>query len=61
MRLHPGDTWLIPPAAAAFRLIPHDEVVRLLRFYVPDLELDVREPLKRRDVKKATVEKILFD
>jgi mannose-6-phosphate isomerase len=61
MRLHPGDTWLIPPDAAAFRLIPHDEVMRLLRFYVPDLELDVREPLKRAGVKKATVEKILFD
>jgi mannose-6-phosphate isomerase len=61
MRFEPGDTWLIPPEAEAFRLIPHDEVVRLLRFYVPDLDRDLREPLKKKGVKKSKLEKVLFD
>lgn len=61
MRFEPGNTWLIPPGAEPFRLIPHDEVVRLLRFYVPDLDRDLREPLKKKGVAKSRLEKVLFD
>ena len=55
-----GDTWLIPPAANLYRLVPRLET-RLLKFYVPDLERDFREPLKRRGIPAAKIRQIVFE
>lgn len=55
-----GDTWLIPPATGAYRLVPRD-TTRLLKFYLPDLEKDFRQPLAKRGVRAARINKIVFD
>jgi len=55
-----GDTWLIPPAAGGYRLVPR-ETTRLLKVYVPDLDKDFRQPLTRRGVRNARINQILFD
>ena len=55
-----GETWLIPPAAGEYRLVPRENA-RLLKFYVPDLEQDFRRPLARHRVKPARVNRIVFD
>jgi len=55
-----GDTWLIPPAANLYRLVPRLDT-RLFKFYVPDLERDFREPLKRRGIPAAKIHQIVFD
>jgi hypothetical protein len=55
-----GDTWLIPPATGQYRLVPR-ETTRLLKFYVPDLEKDFRGPLKKRGVRAAKINQIVFD
>jgi mannose-6-phosphate isomerase len=55
-----GDTWLIPPATGTYRLVPR-ETTRLLKFYLPDLEEDFRQPLARRGVRAASIKKIVFD
>jgi mannose-6-phosphate isomerase len=55
-----GETWLIPPAAGAYRLVPRWKT-RLLKFYVPDLEKDFRRPLAKRGVKAAVVNRIVSD
>ena len=55
-----GDTWLIPPAAGEYRIVPQ-QPTRLLKFYVPDLERDFRHPLARRRVKSSMVDKVVFD
>jgi mannose-6-phosphate isomerase len=55
-----GDTWLIPPAANLYRLVPGLDT-RLFKFYVPDLERDFREPLKRRGIPAAKIHQIVFD
>jgi mannose-6-phosphate isomerase len=55
-----GDTWLIPPATGAYRLLPQ-ETTRLLKFYLPDLEKDFRQPLTKRGVHAARIKKIVFD
>jgi mannose-6-phosphate isomerase len=55
-----GDTWLIPPATRAYRLAPRERT-RLLRFYVPDLEKDFRQPLSKRGVPAARINKVVFD
>jgi len=55
-----GDTWLIPPAANVYRLVPLLDT-RILKFYVPDLERDFREPLKRRGIPAAQIHQIVFD
>jgi mannose-6-phosphate isomerase len=56
----PGDTWLIPPAANLYRLVPRDDT-RLLKFYVPDTERDFREPLKRRGISSEKIRQIVFE
>jgi mannose-6-phosphate isomerase len=55
-----GDTWLIPPAANLYRLVPRLDT-RLLKFYIPDLEKDFREPLRRRGIPAAKICQIVFD
>jgi hypothetical protein len=55
-----GDTWLIPPAAGDYRLVPR-ETTRLLKFYVPNLEKDFRHPLAKRGVRTERINKIVFD
>jgi mannose-6-phosphate isomerase len=55
-----GDTWLIPPAAGGYTLVPR-ETTRLLKVYVPDLDKDFRQPLTRRGVRNARINQILFD
>jgi mannose-6-phosphate isomerase len=55
-----GDTWLIPPAANLYRLVPR-LATRLFRFYVPDLERDFREPLRRRGILATKIRQIVFD
>ena len=44
-----GETWIIPPAAGAYRFVPQEET-RLLKFYVPNLIEDFRRPLAARNV-----------
>jgi mannose-6-phosphate isomerase len=55
-----GETWIIPPAAGAYRFVPEREA-RLLKFYVPNLIEDFRRPLAARNVPPEYVEKIVFD
>ncbi len=55
-----GETWLIPPSTERYRLVPNKEI-RLLKFYVPDLEKDFRQPLKRHGVSAAEIAKVVFD
>ena len=55
-----GDTWLVPPAARHYRLVP-GERSRLLKFYVPDVDRDFRHPLTKRRVSAAAIRKICFD
>lgn len=56
----PGDTWLIPPAAGSYRIVPKGKT-NLLKFYVPDLEKDFRDPLKRRGTAPEKIRQIVFD
>ncbi len=55
-----GQTWLVPPATALYRLVPRVKT-RLLKFYVPQIEQDFRRPLAKRGVKPAKLKRILFD
>lgn len=55
-----GDTWLIPPAARPYRLVP-GQATRILKTYVPDLNKDFRRALAGRKVGKRTIEKICYD
>ncbi|MGH9397585.1 MAG: type I phosphomannose isomerase catalytic subunit [Terriglobia bacterium] len=54
-----GDIWLIPPATPAYRLVPESKS-SLLKFYVPNIEEDFREPLAKAGTNSETVEKVLF-
>jgi mannose-6-phosphate isomerase len=55
-----GDTWLIPPGTGLYRMVPGLDT-RVLRFYVPDLEKDFREPLQRRGTPATIIRQIVFD
>ena len=55
-----GDTWLIPPAAGAYRMVPGLDT-KFLKFYVPDLDRDFREPLKRRGIPAEKIRQIVFE
>ncbi len=57
--LHTGDTWLIPPTAGDYRLVPREKM-RLLKFYVPDVEKDFRRRLVKRGVRASKIERIVF-
>jgi mannose-6-phosphate isomerase len=55
-----GNTWLIPPAACSYRFVPR-QMTRLLKFYVPNPDVDFRRPLARRRVPALKVSRIVFD
>ncbi len=55
-----GETWLIPPSAHSYRMVPGLDT-RLLKFYVPDIEQDFREPLKRRGIAPEVIRQIVFE
>jgi len=55
-----GETWLIPPAAGLYRLMPRVET-KLLKFYVPNLQKDFLEPLKRRGFPLDKIRQIIFE
>ncbi len=55
-----GETWIIPPAAGAYRFVPQ-QGTRLLKFYVPDLVQDFRRPLAARKVPPEDVEQVVFE
>jgi len=56
----PGETWLIPPAASLYRMVPGLDT-KFLKFYVPDLERDFREPLKRQGIPPEKIRQIVFE
>ena len=55
-----GETWIIPPAAGAYRFVPQQGTC-LLKFYVPNLVEDFRRPLSAHNVPPEDVEKVVFD
>jgi mannose-6-phosphate isomerase len=55
-----GETWLIPPASGDYRLVPEFDT-RILKFYVPDIERDFREPLKKRGTPPEKISAIVFE
>jgi mannose-6-phosphate isomerase len=56
----PGQTWLVPAGCRPFRLMP-ESPSRLLRFYVPDLDRDFREPLAARGASAEMISGVVFD
>ena len=56
----PGDTWLIPPAADLYRMVPATDT-KFLKFYVPDLQKDFRDPLKRQGIPAEKIRQIVFE
>ena len=55
-----GETWLIPPAAHHYRMVPGIDT-KFLKFYVPDIEKDFQQPLKRRGVSPENIRQIVFE
>ena len=55
-----GETWLVPPTAGLYRLVPRVDT-RLLKFYVPDLDRDFLEPLNRRGIPPEKIRQIVFE
>ncbi len=60
MGYFPGDTWLIPPGAGPYRIVPRG-TTRILKCYFPNVDKDFREPLARKRVKKSEFQKVVFD
>jgi mannose-6-phosphate isomerase len=55
-----SETWLIPPGTYSYRFSPRSKT-RMLKFYVPDLAKDFREPLTRRGASKAAIAGVVFE
>jgi mannose-6-phosphate isomerase len=55
-----GETWIIPPAAGAYRFVSQ-QGTHFLKFYVPNLVQDFRRPLAAHNVPPEDVEKVVFD
>jgi len=55
-----GETWVIPPAAGAYRFAPL-QTTRLLKYYVPNLVEDFRRPLAARNIAPEDIAKVVFD
>jgi mannose-6-phosphate isomerase len=55
-----GETWIIPPAAGAYRFVAQQGTC-LLKFYVPNLAADFRRPLAGRKVPPELVEQVVFE
>jgi hypothetical protein len=60
MAQRPGDTWVIPPGAGKYRLVPAERS-RLLKFYVPDIEEDFRRPLGKKRGGPKKLSRICFE
>lgn len=60
MAYRTGETWLIPPAAGSYRLVPA-HTTRVLKSYVPDPDKDFRKPLARRGVKGKELQGVVFN
>ena len=60
MGYRPGDTYIIPPATPGYRLAPEDDATQLLKFYVPDLDQDFRQPLLAQGLSAESIDSILF-
>ena len=56
----PGNTWIIPPATREYGCVPQGKT-RWLKFYVPDLDKDFRQPLARRGLSSTEIGQIVFD
>ena len=56
----PGQTWVVPATAGSYRLVP-EKPSRLLRFYVPEIERDFRQPLSRRGAPPEIIGKVVFE
>ena len=56
----PGNTWIIPPATREYSCVPQG-TTRWLKFYVPELDKDFRQPLARRGLLSAEIDKIVLD
>jgi mannose-6-phosphate isomerase len=56
----PGETWLIPPVANLYRVMPGLDT-RILKFYVPDLDTDFRAPLERKGIPAKEIQQIVFE
>jgi len=57
---HRGETWLVPPGAGHYRLMPA-RATRLLKFYVPEIERDFRRPLAERGIPAKLADAIIFE
>jgi mannose-6-phosphate isomerase len=55
-----GETWIIPPAAGAYRFVPQ-QGTRFLKFYVPNLVQDFRRVLVAQNIPPEHVEEVVFD
>ena len=60
LAFRPGQTWVVPAGSNPYRLVP-EKPSRLLRFYVPDLERDFRQPLAHRGVPPEVIGKVVFE
>ena len=56
----PGKTWIIPPATREYGCLPQGKT-RWLKFYIPDLDKDFRQPLARRGLSSKEIDQIVFD
>jgi len=56
----PGETWVIPPSAGLYRMVPGPDT-KFLKFYVPDIEKDFTEPLRQRKVPPEKIRQIVFE
>jgi hypothetical protein len=56
----PGQSWLVPATCAPFRLVP-ETPSWLIRFYVPDLDRDFRQPLAKRGTSAEMIRSVVFD
>jgi mannose-6-phosphate isomerase len=56
----PGETWLIPPGIGSYRVVPGLDT-KFLKFYIPDLVKDFRDPLQRRGVPPEKIHQVVFE
>jgi mannose-6-phosphate isomerase len=54
-----GESIILPAALGDYQLTPKNELA-LLRCYIPDLERDIRVPLRRRGYSEARIANVLY-
>jgi len=55
-----GDSVVVPAQIAHWVLLPRSETFRLLRSYVPDVEQDIRAPLRAQGVDEDRIDRVVF-